>query len=148
VVDATVQGPVASAMENLTGFPVQAASTSGRASDSDNYTGTAIMSTLWQSSLQPSSIPTYRLAWQIYSQFSQSVLATAAISMPLTPSNPDPTRVFWVMEMLKGYRKLGPRIDSRLPVTLPILRNIIAVARSLCSSVYICSSVYTVVNYG
>jgi hypothetical protein len=52
------------------------------------------------------------------------------------------------MEMLKGYRKLGPRIDSRLPVTLPILRNIIAVARSLCSSVYICSSVYTVVNYG
>ena len=49
--------------------PVQAASTSGRASDSDNYTGTsiatqlaAIMSTLLQSSLQPSSIPTYRMA--------------------------------------------------------------------------------------
>jgi hypothetical protein len=98
------------------------------------------------------------------------VLATAAISMPLTPSNlglfiaymfqhkyapstaniyvsalgychrlvgaHDPTRVFWAMEMLKGYRKLGPRIDSRLPVTLPILRNIITVTPSLCSSVY------------
>ena len=138
-------------MENLTGLPVQAASTSGRASDSDNYTSTsiatqlaAIISTLLQSSLQPSSIPTYRRAWQLYSQFSQSVLATAAISMSLTPSHlglfiaymfqhkyapstantyvsalgychrlvgaPDPTRVFWVMEMLKGYRKLGPRI--------------------------------------
>ncbi len=34
---------------------------------------------------------------------------------------PDPSKVFWVMEMLKGYRKMGLRIDSRLPITLPIL---------------------------
>ena len=27
---------------------------------------------------------------------------------------PDPSKVFWVMEMLKGYKKLGIRIDSRV----------------------------------
>lgn len=37
---------------------------------------------------------------------------------------PGPSKAFWVMEMLKGYKKLGIRIDSRLPITLPILRNI------------------------
>ncbi len=36
----------------------------------------------------------------------------------------DPTKVFWVIEMLKGYGKLGLRLDTRLPKTLPILRSI------------------------
>jgi hypothetical protein len=49
---------------------------------------------------------------------------------------PDPSKVFWVMEMLKGYRKMGLRIDSRLPITLPILLNINAIIPSLCSNVY------------
>ena len=33
----------------------------------------------------------------------------------------DPTKVFYIIQMLKGYGKLGFRIDSRLPITLPIL---------------------------
>ncbi len=38
--------------------------------------------------------------------------------------------------MLKGYRKMGVRIDSRLPITLPILLNINKIVPSLCSDVY------------
>ena len=36
----------------------------------------------------------------------------------------DPTKVFWVIEMLKGYGKLGLRLDTRLPITPPILCSI------------------------
>ena len=32
----------------------------------------------------------------------------------------DPTKVFWIIEMLKGYGKLSSRADTRLPITLPI----------------------------
>ncbi len=151
--------------------------TSRYAGNSDHYpsasTATqlaAITSNLLQSSLQPSSVPTYRRAWKLYSQFSHSVINTATISLPLSPSNlglfiaymfqhqyavsttntyvsalgychrlmglPDPSKVFWVMEMLKGYRKMGLRIDSRLPITLPILLNINEIIPSLCSNVY------------
>ena len=101
----------------------------------------AITTNLLKSSLQPSLVPTYRHAWQLYSQFSLSAMATADVSLPLTPSNlglfiaymfqhqyapstastyvsalgycnslagmPDPSKVFWVMEMLRGYKKLG-----------------------------------------
>ena len=108
-----------------------------------------------QSSLQPSSIPTYRRAWRLYTHFSNRVLNSSAISLPLSPSNlglfisfmfdknyacstaltyvsalgychrlagrSDPTKVFWVLEMLKGYTKMGMRVDTRLPITLPIL---------------------------
>jgi hypothetical protein len=31
----------------------------------------------------------------------------------------DPTKVFYIMQMLKGYLKLGCRLDTRLPITLP-----------------------------
>ncbi len=48
----------------------------------------------------------------------------------------DPTKVFWVIEMLKGYGKLGSRVDTRLPITLPILRNITHQTSVLCSSQY------------
>ena len=37
----------------------------------------------------------------------------------------DPTKVFGVIEMLKGYGKLGSRLDTRMPITLPILRSIL-----------------------
>ena len=47
---------------------------------------------------------------------------------------PDPSKVFWVVEMLKGYKKMGMRIDNRRPITLPILRNLIEVTPSLCST--------------
>ena len=38
---------------------------------------------------------------------------------------PDPTKVFWVLEMLKGYGKLGSRLDTRMPITLSILRIVL-----------------------
>jgi len=37
---------------------------------------------------------------------------------------PDPTKAFFIVQMLKGYGKLGSRVDSRLPITLPILHRI------------------------
>ena len=37
----------------------------------------------------------------------------------------DPTKVFWVIEMLKGYGKLGPHLDTCMPITLPILCSIL-----------------------
>ena len=43
------------------------------------------------------------------------------------------------MQMLKGYSKLRARLDSRLPITLPILHRIIAAAsRFSCSQYQIC----------
>ena len=47
-----------------------------------------------------------------------------------------PPKVFWVIEILKGYGKLDSRVDTRLPITLPILRNIVQQTPSLCSSEY------------
>jgi len=38
--------------------------------------------------------------------------------------------------MLKGYRKVGFRLDSRLPITLPILDKLISVAPRLQGSYY------------
>ncbi len=46
----------------------------------------------------------------------------------------DPTKVFWVIEMLKGYGKLGSRLDTRLPITLPILCSILQQTPSICGS--------------
>ena len=44
----------------------------------------------------------------------------------------DPTKVFWVLEMLKGYTKMGMRVDTRLPITLPILLSIVDNMRVAC----------------
>jgi len=38
---------------------------------------------------------------------------------------PDPTKIFFINQMLKGYGKIGFRLDSRLPITLPILHRIV-----------------------
>ena len=40
----------------------------------------------------------------------------------------DPTKVFYIIQVLKGYGKLGFRIDSRLPITLPILTRLLMAA--------------------
>ena len=37
----------------------------------------------------------------------------------------DPTKVFFVIQMLKFYHKQGSRLDSRLPITLPILYKLL-----------------------
>ena len=120
--------------------------------------------------MQPSSVPTYRRAWKLYSQFSSAVFYSALVSLPISPANlslfisymfqrnyaastantyvsalgychrlagvNDPTKVFWIVEMLKGYGKLGSRIDTRLPITLPILRTVLQQTPTICSSEY------------
>ena len=46
----------------------------------------------------------------------------------------DPTKVFWVIEMLKSYGKLGSCLDTRMPITLPILRSILLKTPAVCGS--------------
>ena len=36
----------------------------------------------------------------------------------------DPTKTFYIIEMLKGYGKISRQLDSRLPITLPMLVRI------------------------
>ena len=48
----------------------------------------------------------------------------------------DPTKVVYILEMLKGYGKLGSRLDTRLPITLPILKHMMIVTPSVTSSTY------------
>ena len=120
--------------------------------------------------MQPSSVPTYRRAWKLYSQFSSAVFYSALVSLPISPTNlslfilymfqrnyaastantyvsalgychrlagvNDPTKVFWIVEMLKGYGKLGSCIDTRLPISLPILRTVLQQTPTICSSEY------------
>ena len=109
------------------------------------------------SSLQPTSLPTYRRAWKLYNTFSIDIFGQSACPLPLPPSNlaifiaylhqhnyasstvntyvsalgyihrlagvDDPTKVFFIMEMLKGYGKVGARFDTRLPITVSILER-------------------------
>ena len=49
---------------------------------------------------------------------------------------PDPTRVFYIVQMLKGYGKKGFRLDCRLPITLPILKNLLEVSPRITGSHY------------
>jgi hypothetical protein len=49
---------------------------------------------------------------------------------------PDPTRVFYIIQMLKSYAKNGAWLDSRLPITLPILQSLLNVAPSIAGSTY------------
>lgn len=49
---------------------------------------------------------------------------------------PDPTKVFFIIQMLKGYGKLAARLDSRLPITLPILHKLIGAAEQFSVTQY------------
>ena len=48
----------------------------------------------------------------------------------------DPSKTFYVVQMLKGYGKIGGRLDSRLPITLPILHQLVGMAAHLNDSQY------------
>ena len=48
----------------------------------------------------------------------------------------DPTKIFFISQMLKGYGKIGSRLDSRLPITLPILHRIVTSAVQFSDSHY------------
>ena len=125
---------------------------------------------LLRSSLQPSSIPTYRRAWALFSKFYNSVFHLPFAFLPISPSVmalfiaymfnfhyapstvttyisalgyshkllgfPDPSKVFYVSQILKGYKKVGFRLDSRLPITLPILDRLVSIAPFLQGSTY------------
>ena len=41
-------------------------------------------------------------------------------------SHPDPTQIFVVKKCIMGYHKLRARPDTRLPITLPILKRLVA----------------------
>lgn len=120
------------------------------------------MTSLLKSSLQPSSVPVYRRAWNLFNQFLSSVFQSVDFSLPVSPTIlalfvaflydrqyapstvytyvsalgyshklygfPDPSKAFFIVQMLKGYGKVGLRLDSRLPLTLPILHRLIQAA--------------------
>jgi hypothetical protein len=128
------------------------------------------VSDLVQSSLQPSSIPTYKRAWKLFYQFLDNVLPGTPTTIPISPTNlalfiaylykkqyacstvntyvsalgyshklsgfVDPTKVFFVVQMLKGYGKIKLRLDCRLPITLPILHRIVQAVDSMSISLY------------
>ena len=79
------------------------------------------------------------IAYMFQNQYAPSTALTYVSALGYShrlAGYPDPTKVFWVLEMLKGYKKLGARIDTRLPITLSILRNILRQVPALCSSAY------------
>ena len=49
---------------------------------------------------------------------------------------PDPTKAFFIVQMLKGYGKLRSRLDSQLPITLPILHRILESSVQFCQTQY------------
>jgi len=49
---------------------------------------------------------------------------------------PDPSKVFYASQILKGYKKVGFPLDSCLPITLPILDKLISVEPCLEGSSY------------
>ena len=48
----------------------------------------------------------------------------------------DPTKTFYIIEMFKGYGKIGYKLDLRLPITLPILVRIVKGLETFCASQY------------
>ena len=48
----------------------------------------------------------------------------------------DPTKTFYITEMLKGYGRINRTLDSRLPITLAILVRIMQVSPTVCASQY------------
>ena len=127
---------------------------------------------LARSSLQPSSIPTYRCAWKLFYQFLNTIFHFISNSFPISPhtlaifiafmynrnyapsklsfyvpalvyshkflSYSDPTKAFFIVQMLKGYSKLGYRLDARLLITLPVLQKLIESSAALSISEYQC----------
>ena len=49
----------------------------------------------------------------------------------------DPTRIIFIIEMLKGYGKVSARLDTRLPITVSILEQMCANCTLVLDSCYI-----------
>ena len=125
---------------------------------------------LAKSSLQPSSIPTYRRAWRLFFQFLNAIFHSDSKAFPIAPHTlalfiaymydkkyapstvssyvsalgyshkflglPDATKAFFIIQILKGYGKIGSRLDSRLPTTLPVLTRIIECSAQIAITQY------------
>ena len=48
----------------------------------------------------------------------------------------DPSKSFIISQMLKGYSKFDRRLDSRLPITLPLLHRLVIPSANLSVSRY------------
>ena len=129
-----------------------------------------IVSRLVQSSLQASSLPVYRRAWNLFYLFFHSTFPGCPVNIPIaTPHLAlfiaflfdrnyasstvntylsaigyshklfgycDPSKIFFIAQMLKGYGKLNSNIDCRLPITRPILHKILNVADAIIGANY------------
>ena len=127
---------------------------------------------LAKSSLQPSSIPTYRRAWTLFYQFLNTIFQSVSNSFPISPNTlalfitymynrnyapsivssyvsalgyshkflgySDPTKAFFIIQMLKGYNEVGYRLDVRLPITFPVLQKLIESSAALSISEFQC----------
>ena len=128
------------------------------------------MNKLVTSSLQPSSLPTYKRSWHLFYNFFHTIFPGVPVILPISVSRlalfiahlfdrnyasstvntyvsalsyshkilglTDPTKAFFILQMLKGYGKLDKRIDCRLPITVPILHKILALDSALSLSRY------------
>ena len=66
-------------------------------------------------------------------------------------SLPDPTKSELTKCALKGYAKINPTLDSRLPVTLPILEQVISLCEQTLSSCFqrkLISAMFTLAFFG
>ena len=80
--------------------------------------------------ITPATIALF-IAYLLERSYAASTVNTyiSALGYPHKLSDlPDPTRVFYIIQMLKGCGKTGARLDSRLPITLPILKSLLEVA--------------------
>ena len=79
------------------------------------------------------------IAYLFRSQYAPSTVMThvSALGYPRKLQGfSDPSKVFYVSQMLKGFNKVGFRLDSRLPITLPILDKRLSVAPYFVGSSY------------
>jgi len=125
---------------------------------------------LVQSSLQPSSLPTYKRSWHLFYQFFHTTFPGVTIQLPISPPDLalfiaylfdrnyaastvntyisaisyshklfgvlDPSKTFFIVQMLKGYGKLDSSLDCRLPITIQILHKILISASKFIASPY------------
>jgi hypothetical protein len=77
-----------------------------------------IVSHLTQSSLQPSSIPTYRRAWKLFDQFHSHVFQTFSYKLPISP----PTLALFIAYMFDRrycqHLRLGSRLFPQITIQL------------------------------
>ena len=111
------------------------------------------------------TVSVYKRTWKLFTDWSASYLGDMPINLPLQPailalfilhlysrsyssyisaisyvhklaSVADPTKAPLIIQILKGYRKLTPVNDVRLPITLSVLRNLIRAFEHSLSSHY------------